>query len=56
MEAEIVQMCVRLFNGDSNACGTVSVLIQYITQIYFKHLCKLLIQYPVYVHRMQEVI
>lgn len=24
MEAEIVQMCVEMFNGDSNACGTTT--------------------------------
>ena len=24
MEAEVVQMCVKMFNGGSDACGTVS--------------------------------
>lgn len=24
MEAEVVQMCVAMFNGGSEACGTVS--------------------------------
>jgi len=27
MEAEVVQMCISMFNGSSNACGTVSMRI-----------------------------
>lgn len=25
MEAEVVSMCVNMFNGDENCCGTVSI-------------------------------
>ena len=37
MEAEVVQMCVNMFRGGKDACGTVCML-EYIVQLAFSTL------------------
>ena len=37
MEAEVVQMCVNMFRGGKDACGTVCVL-EYTAQLAFSKL------------------
>ena len=33
MEAEVVQMCVNMFNGGPDACGTVSRVLMFVHAI-----------------------